>query len=243
LSPATPSDREAADEGQSLSRSSQSTTIRSYVLRAGRTTEAQKRAMEELSPIHVLPFSESLVNPGAVFPDAKPLVLEIGFGMGLATWQIALGRPEYNYLGVEVHSPGVGRLLMEIRDRGITNLKIIQHDAVEVLECMIAPNSLSGLHIFYPDPWPKKRHHKRRLMRPALVDLMASRLAPGAYLYFVTDIEDYAEQTLETLNACSSLKNAYEGFAPRIEWRPRTKFEGRAMIEARPSFELYFKRA
>jgi len=217
--------------------------IRSYVLRAGRMTEAQKRAIEELGPLHVLPFGEELLKPSDIYPESKPLVLEIGFGMGLATWQIALERSEYNYLGVEVHGPGVGRLLMEIRDRSISNLKIIQHDAVEVLESMISPDSLAGLHIFYPDPWPKKRHHKRRLLRPDLVELMASRLALGGYLYFVTDIEDYAEQALETLQACGSLKNAYEGFAPRIEWRPRTKFEGRAMVESRPSFELYFLRA
>jgi len=214
--------------------------VRSYVLRAGRMTQAQKRAIEELSPLYLIPFDEKILKPSQLFPDSKPLVLEIGFGMGLATWQIAIGRPLYNYLGVEVHSPGVGRLLMEIQDREISNLKIIQHDAIEVLQSMIAPDSLAGLHIFYPDPWPKKRHHKRRLMRPELVEIMASRLAKGAYLYFVTDIEDYANQTIETLNRCGALKNAYEGFAPRIEWRPQTKFEGKAMVESRPSFELYF---
>ena len=222
---------------------SQRQAVRSYVLRAGRMTEAQRRAIEELGPLYTLPFDDKLLKSSEVFPKPKPLVLEIGFGMGLATWQIALGRPEFNYLGVEVHSPGVGRLLMEIRDRGISNLKIIQHDAVEVLQAMIAPGGLAGLHIFYPDPWPKKRHHKRRLMRPVLVDLMASRLAPGAYLYFVTDMEDYANQTLKVLGACGALKNPYEGFAPKIQWRPRTKFEGRAMEESRPCFELFFVKA
>ncbi len=217
--------------------------VRSYVLRAGRMTEAQKRAIEELSPLYALTFGAQPIKPSEIFAEPKPLILEIGFGMGQATWQIALGRPEFNYLGVEVHSPGVGRLLMEIRDRGINNLKIIQHDAVEVLQDMIAPEGLAGLHIFYPDPWPKKRHHKRRLMRPDLVDLMASRLGDGAYLYFVTDIEDYANQTLAVLSDCGALKNAYQGFAPRIGWRPRTKFEGRAMVESRPSFELFFVKA
>jgi tRNA (guanine-N7-)-methyltransferase len=206
-------------------------------------TEAQKRAIEELSPLYALPFGVQPIKGSEIFAESKPLILEIGFGMGQATWQIALERPEFNYLGVEVHSPGVGRLLMEIRDRGIKNLKIIQHDAVEVLQDMIAPEGLAGLHVFYPDPWPKKRHHKRRLMRPDLVDLMASRLAEGAYLYFVTDIEDYANQTLAVLSDCGALKNAYQGFAPRIEWRPRTKFEGRAMVESRPSFELFFVKA
>lgn len=217
--------------------------LRSYVLRAGRMTEAQKRAIQDLGPLYALPFSDTAVDGSAIFQDSKPLILEIGFGMGLATWQIALERPQYNYLGVEVHSPGVGRLLMEIRDREISNLKIIQHDAVEVLESMISPGSLAGLHIFYPDPWPKKRHHKRRLMRPELVELMASRLSSGSYIYFVTDIEDYANQTLEVLNSYADLKNAFEGFAPRIEWRPRTKFEGRAMRESRPCFELFFVKA
>jgi tRNA (guanine-N7-)-methyltransferase len=240
LSLGSPSSQDSsADPGSR----SQRQAVRSYVLRAGRMTEAQRRAIEELGPLYTLPFDDKPLKPSGIFPEPKPLILEIGFGMGLATWQIALGRPEFNYLGVEVHSPGVGRLLMEIRDRGISNLKIIQHDAVEVLQAMIAPGGLAGLHIFYPDPWPKKRHHKRRLMRPALVDLMASRLAPGAYLYFVTDIEDYANQTMEVLGACGALKNAYEAFAPKMEWRPRTKFEGRAMKESRPCFELFFVKA
>ncbi len=203
-------------------------------------TEAQKKAIDELSDAYVLPFSEGFVQLDSLFPQPRPLIMEIGFGMGQATWQIALGRPGFNYLGVEVHSPGVGRLLMEISAKKIMNLKIIQHDALEVLEKMIGPGSLDGLHIFYPDPWPKKRHHKRRIMRQDAVELMASRMAPGAYLYFVTDIEEYAVSTLETLNACSMLRTVYQGFSPRMEWRPETKFESRALREARPAFELYF---
>lgn len=214
--------------------------IKTYVLRAGRMTEAQKKAIEELSDAYVLPFGDGFVHLDSLFPQPRPVIMEIGFGMGQATWQIALGRPDFNYLGVEVHSPGVGRLLMEINAKRIKNLKVIQHDALEVLDRMITPGSLAGLHVFYPDPWPKKRHHKRRIMRKDAVELMASRMAPGAYLYFVTDIEEYAVSTLETLSACSMLRNAYRGFSPRMEWRPETKFESRASREARPAFELYF---
>jgi len=209
-------------------------------MRSGRMTDAQKQALEAFGPSVLVPYSESPASPRGFFPADKPVVMEIGFGMGKATWQIARDRPEYNYLGVEVHAPGVGRLVMEIRDHGLDNLRIIQHDAVEVLEAMIPEASLAGLHIFYPDPWPKKRHHKRRLMRQPIVDLMISRLAPGGYLYFVTDIEDYAAATLELLSACGSIANPFAGYAPRRDWRPETKFEAKAARESRGAFELYF---
>lgn len=216
--------------------------IRTYVLRAGRMTDAQQQALETFGPSVLVPYSEAKAAPGSFFPTQKPVVMEIGFGMGKATWQIARDKPEFNYLGVEVHTPGVGRLVMEIRDHGLDNLKIIQHDAVEVLDAMIPEASLAGLHIFYPDPWPKKRHHKRRLMRQPIVDLMVSRLVPGGYLYFVTDIEEYAAATLELLSACGGLANPFEGYAPRMEWRPETKFEAKAARESRGAFELYFTR-
>ena len=216
--------------------------IRTYVLRAGRMTDAQQQALETFGPSALVPFSAEKAEPGSFFPTRKPVVMEIGFGMGKATWQIARDKPEYNYLGVEVHTPGVGRLVMEIRDHGLENLKIIQHDAVEVLDAMIPEASLAGLHIFYPDPWPKKRHHKRRLMRQPIIDLMVSRLAPGGYLYFVTDIEEYAAATLEALSSCAGLANPFEGYAPRMEWRPETKFEAKAARESRGAFEIYFTR-
>lgn len=217
-----------------------SSHIRSYVIRAGRMTDAQRRALEELGPSCVIPYREERLNPANFFVHKKPVIMEIGFGMGKATWQIALARPECNYLCLEVHSPGVGKLLLELQSHDIENIRIIQHDAVEVLADMIPPASLAGFHVFYPDPWPKKRHHKRRLMRKAIVDLMIDRLQPGGYLYFVTDIEEYGQSTLELLSACPALRNEYAGFAPRIEWRPETKFEAKATKAARGAFELYF---
>lgn len=214
--------------------------IRSYVLRAGRMTDAQKKALETLGEKYIVPFTAEPADIKTLFAEPKPVVLEIGFGMGQATWQIALERHEYSYLGAEVHLPGVGRLLISIQENKIDNLKIINHDAVEVLERMLAPGSLAGIHLFYPDPWPKKRHHKRRIMRESLVDLMSSRLERGGYLYFVTDIEDYAISTLELLSSRKELENPYQGFAPRQPWRPETKFGSKAEKAGRGAWELYF---
>ncbi len=216
------------------------TSIRTFVIRSGRMTDAQKRAIGELGSDYIVPYAKEHLKPQAVFGTDKPLVMEIGFGMGRATWQIARNRDMYNYLGVEVHAPGVGKLLMDLHERGITNVRIVNHDAVEVLSDMLPESSLAGLHIFYPDPWPKKRHHKRRLMRPALVDLLVSRLAPGGYLYFVTDIEEYGTSTLEILSGRQDITNSFDGFAPRIEWRPETRFEQKALEAQRTAWELYF---
>jgi tRNA (guanine-N7-)-methyltransferase len=217
-----------------------SALIRTYVLRSGRMTDAQKQAIEEFGQEYILPFRTQNIDTASMFPRPRALVIEIGFGMGKATWQIARDRPQFNYLGIEVHGPGVGRLIMEIREKKLDNLKIIQHDAVEVLDTMIPAASLAGLHIFYPDPWPKKRHQKRRLMRHPIVDLMISRLAPDGYLYFVTDIEEYGQSTLEMLSSCEGIFNRYIDFAPRMEWRPETKFEAKAIKASRSVFELYF---
>jgi tRNA (guanine-N7-)-methyltransferase len=216
------------------------TSIRTFVIRQGRMTDAQKRALSELGNAYIVPYEKKLIEPATLFGDGKPVVMEIGFGMGRATWQIARNRGMYNYLGVEVHAPGVGKLVMDLHAHELTNVKIVNHDAVEVLADMIPHESLAGFHVFYPDPWPKKRHHKRRLMRPALVDLLVSRLAPGGYLYFVTDIEEYGVSTLEILAARKDISNAYEGFAPRIEWRPETRFEEKALEASRTAWELYF---
>ena len=147
--------------------------------------------------------------------------------MGDATAEIASLRPDDDFLGVEVHTPGVGSLLRHIDERGLRNLRLIQHDAVEVLRSMVPPGSLAGIHVFFPDPWHKKRHHKRRLIQPAFVDLLASRLALGGYVHCATDWEDYAVQMLEVLGACPALTNTADGYAPRPAYRPLTKFERR----------------
>lgn len=219
------------------------TTIHTYVLRAGRMTESQKHALDELGPRFCIPFdARCKLDYREVFGNDRPVILEIGFGMGQATYRIAQANPTLNYLGIEVHTPGVGRLLFELGERGIGNVRILHYDAVEALERVFPPSSLAGMHIFYPDPWPKKRHHKRRLIRHGLSELLASRLSAGAYLYFVTDIEDYASWALDVLSNTEGLRNRYEGYAPRQEWRPETKFEARANRDGRGAWELVFEK-
>jgi tRNA (guanine-N7-)-methyltransferase len=217
--------------------------IRTYVLRSGRMTDAQKRALEGLLPRYGLDFEPSeRLDLMRVFGNSKPVVAEIGFGMGQATWKIARASPSFNYLGIEVHAPGVGRLLMELEAHGIDNVRVIMHDAIEVFESMLRPSALAGLHLFYPDPWPKKRHNKRRLVREGLAGLLSSRLAPGGYLYFVTDVEDYALWSLDVLTRTEGLRNRYDGFATPQEWRPETKFEAHASRDGRGRWELLFEK-
>ena len=216
--------------------------IRSYVLRQGRMTDAQKRAFDGEGARYLLPFEGRPIDIAAAFGNDADLVMEIGFGMGQATWRIAAEAPERNFLGIEVHRPGVGKLLSELVAHGVGNVRIINHDAVEVMEKVIAPDSLAGIHLFYPDPWPKKRHHKRRILRPGLAELMVSRLRSGGYLYFVTDIEDYAESSLALLSTLPNLRNRFADFAPRQDWRPETKFEARARQTGGAHRELVFER-
>lgn len=182
--------------------------IRSFVLRAGRTTAGQQRAIDELGPQFLIPFQEGVLNLVAAFDgSSQPKILEIGFGMGESTAKIAALRPEDDFLAIEVHPPGVGALLKLIGENQLTNLRLIRHDAVEVLEKMLASNSLDGIHIYFADPWHKKRHHKRRLIQAEFVKLLVSRLKPGAYLHLATDWHNYAEQMLLVLNAESTLAN------------------------------------
>ena len=182
--------------------------IRSFVLRAGRTTAGQQRAIEELGPQFLIPFQETVLDlPQTFNGSSRPKILEIGFGMGETTAKIAALRTEDDFLAIEVHPPGVGALLKLIGENQLTNLRLIHHDAVEVLERMIAPNSLDGIHIYFADPWHKKRHHKRRLIQAEFVRLLVSRLKPGAYLHLATDWHNYAEQMLLVLNAESDLEN------------------------------------
>jgi tRNA (guanine-N7-)-methyltransferase len=216
--------------------------VRSYVLRAGRMGSGQVRALQDLAPRFVLPYSPTLLDTTAAFGRAAPLIVEIGFGMGQATAEIASAQPEVNFLGIEVHEAGVGALLQRIEAGGLRNLRILRHDAVEVLQHMIAPESLAGVMVFFPDPWPKKRHHKRRLIQPPFVHLLASRLQPGGVLHCATDWQPYAEQMLEVLAAEPLLANTAEGYAPRPAYRPLTKFEARGLELGHGVWDLVFRR-
>jgi len=203
--------------------------IRSFVLRAGRTTSGQTRALADLGPRYLLDYAPAPLDAAAAFGRSAPLILEIGFGMGEATAQIAQARPQDDFLCCEVHEPGVGALLKRIGEAGLTNIRIVRHDAVEVLEHMLAPGILDGVHLFFPDPWHKKRHHKRRLVQPPLVALLASRLRSGGYLHCATDWQPYAEQMLAVLSAEPLLANTAQDYAGRPAYRPLTKFENRGL--------------
>jgi tRNA (guanine-N7-)-methyltransferase len=216
--------------------------IRSFVVRAGRMGTGQMRALEELGPRFVLPWSEQWLDSQRTWGRSAPLVLEIGFGMGGATAEIAARQPDVDFLGVEVHTPGVGALLKLIDERGLSNLRIVQHDAVEVLERMIAPASLAGVHIFFPDPWHKKKHNKRRLIQSEFVARLVTRLAPGGYLHCATDWQPYAAQMLEVLSADPALENTVDGYAPRPDYRPLTKFENRGLKLGHGVWDLVFLR-
>jgi tRNA (guanine-N7-)-methyltransferase len=219
-------------------------SIRSFVVRAGRMGPGQSRALAELGPRFVIPFSPQRHDFDASFGRRAPRVLEIGFGMGDATATIAQGLPETDFIGVEVHTPGVGALLKRIGEMGLTNLRLIQHDAVEVLEQMIEPASLAGVHVFFPDPWHKKKHNKRRLIQAEFVRLLAGRLQAGAYLHCATDWQPYAGQMLEVLGAEPSLQNSAAGYAPKPDYRPLTKFENRGLKLGHGVWDLVFvKRA
>ena len=243
--------------------------IRSYVLRAGRTTSGQANALADLGPRFVLPFAQSGAALALVYPQlasmagalpaqttTRPLVLEIGFGMGEATAQIAALQPDTDFLCCEVHPPGVGALLRRIEAQGLTNIRIVAHDAVEVMACMLPEWSalhplagLDGVHVFFPDPWHKKRHNKRRLIQPELVASLAARLKPGAYLHCATDWQPYAEHMLQVLTAEPRLHNRFAsthpqlgGFAVQPAYRPLTKFEKRGLGLGHGVWDLVFHR-
>jgi tRNA (guanine-N7-)-methyltransferase len=205
--------------------------IRSFVLRQGRTTPAQTRALEELMPKYGIPF------PQAITSD-KSLVLEIGSGMGETTAAIAAAHPEADFIAVEVHGPGVGSLLNRIEAGGLKNLRVIRHDAVEVLERMVGDGSLAAVHIFFPDPWPKKRHHKRRLLQPAFASLVARKLAPGGIVHLATDVPDYADHMAAVFSGSTLFRGAQHGFAER----PATKFEQRGRRLGHPVRDLVYVR-
>jgi tRNA (guanine-N7-)-methyltransferase len=216
--------------------------IRSFVNRRSHMTQGQQQALDTYLDKWSLPYRAEVLDLSQAFGRSAPTILEIGFGMGETTEQIALARPQDNFLGVEVFNAGVGALLKRIETSALENIRIIQHDAVEVLRDMVAPNSLSGVHIYFPDPWPKKRHHKRRLIQAPLIELLSSRMASGAYLHCATDWEHYAQQMLEVLSGEASLINTAENFAPRPDFRPLTKFENRGIRLGHGVWDLIFKK-
>lgn len=216
--------------------------IRSFVLRQGHLSPAQQRAVDTLLPRYGIPYAAQLLDLDAAFGRSAPKILEIGFGMGGTTAEIALAHPENDYLALEVHTPGVGNLLKLIDAQQITNIRIIRHDAVEVLRDMIADGSLAGAHIFFPDPWHKARHHKRRLIQPPFVAQLARKLGPDGYIHAATDWQDYAEQMLRVLGEEPLLENTAAGYAPRPEYRPLTKFEQRGLRLGHGVWDLVFRR-
>jgi len=214
--------------------------LKSYVIRSGRFTTAQRNAYDKLPSGIVIPFSDEKQDFSAIFGNSADIIMEIGFGSGFATAEIAQANPEINYLGIEVHRPGIGRLLWEIEKRSLNNIRIIEHDAALVAEKMILAGLLKGIHIFFPDPWPKTRHRKRRLIQRPFTKLLAACLKKGGYLYMVTDWDDYANHALEELTSTQEFCNAYEGFADPQTWRPHTKFEKKGLAKEHKIRELFF---
>ena len=216
--------------------------IRSFVTRAGRLSTAQARAIEMLGPQFCVPYAKQILDFNLAFSRSAPTIFEIGFGMGETSAAIAAQMPDKNFIGVEVHTPGVGSLLKLIGEQQLDNLRLIQHDAVEVLTHMVAPQSLAGAHVFFPDPWHKARHNKRRLLQAPLVQLLASRITSGGILHCATDWQDYAEQILAVLGAEPTLRNTADGYAPRPDYRPVTKFEKRGVRLGHGVWDLLFEK-
>ena len=217
-------------------------SIKTFVLRTGRMTDGQRRNYENFSKKWCIPYSEKKIDFTVLFQNDNPVIIEIGFGIGTATAQIAEDNPDKNYLGIEVFKAGVGKLLGEIEEKKLNNLRIIEHDAIEVLENMINDECIDGFHIFFPDPWQKKRNHKRRLVRRPRTDLLSRKLKKGSYIYMVTDWENYAEDAFEQLSETPNLKSKYEKFAPSQSWRPTTKFEKKGLKKEHIINELIFEK-
>jgi tRNA (guanine-N7-)-methyltransferase len=215
--------------------------IKSYVLRSGRMSSAQKRSYETLFPLYAVRGDDKeIVDCHCFFENMASLVIEIGFGMGRATADIAYKNPGINYLGIEVHKPGIGRLLWEIEKLRLKNIRIIEGDATDILTDKIRDNSVSAFHIFFPDPWPKKKHYKRRLVKRPFTDLLAGKLVSGGYVYMVSDWVDYAEWALEELSATEGLVNRYTAFSEHQQWRPETEFEKKGRLKGHEIKELFF---
>jgi tRNA (guanine-N7-)-methyltransferase len=216
--------------------------IRSYVLRQGRLSTGQQRAIDELFPKWGIQFTQEkgVLSFHEIFNREAPTILEIGFGMGEPTIDIAKTFPEKNFIAVDVHGPGIGNILKLIDQENLTNVRVIRHDAVEVFQFLIPPQSLAGVHVFFPDPWPKARHHKRRLIQPSFINNLVNYIEKGGYIHLATDWQDYADQMLEVLSQCPQLKNTTSGFAARPNYRPLTKFENRGLKLGHGVWDLLF---
>ncbi|MDR2182117.1 MAG: tRNA (guanosine(46)-N7)-methyltransferase TrmB [Treponema sp.] len=204
-------------------------------------SRAQSRSYANASR-WIIPYRAAPLDLAARFGNDRPVTVEIGFGMGTASAEIAAANTDRNYLGIEVFRAGIGRLIWEIEKRSLENIRIIEHDAAEVVEKLLVPESIAAFHIFFPDPWPKKKHHKRRLLQKPFAETLASRLAPGGYVYVVSDCEDYAFAALEALGGVETLENPWRGFAPAQAWRPKTKFETKGIAKNHAINEIYFVR-
>ena len=220
-------------------------TVKSFVLRSGRITKLQQHALDNYAQLYCIPYeAEKKLDFVQVFHNTKQTVVEIGFGDGEATHQMAERNPDINYLALEVYPPGVGALLDVVHTRQLPNVRIVQHDASEVVQNMLADSSVSGFHIFFPDPWQKKRHNKRRLINPAFTALLADKLKTGGYIYCATDWEDYALQMQDVLRGEARISSPFSGFAEKpndiVPWRPQTKFERKGLDKGRKIFESYF---
>lgn len=215
--------------------------IRSFVIRAARTSAAQKRALNDLYPLYGLPFPGQKVELASLFPDKQRLIVEVGFGNGEATLEIAQAQPDTGFLGIEVHPPGVGHVLLAIEKLGLKNLKLLKWDAVEFLN-QAEPGLIDGFHVFFPDPWQKKRHHKRRLLQRPFVETLTRLVKTGGYIYIATDWEEYAVEVLDLLRTIPELENPFPDYASGLAWRPSTKFEKRGIAENRPIREIFFRK-
>lgn len=220
-------------------------SVRSFVLRGGRLTAAQSRAMSELWPRFGIPDGEQRIDPASLFERAAPLVLEIGFGNGEATWRMARDEPQRNFIGIEVHPPGVGHLLLRLQEHGLDNVRVANTDAVTWLAQRLAPASVDEVRIYFPDPWPKKRHHKRRLVQPPFLAAVARVLTAGGLLHIATDWEPYAEFMLHALSADPHFNNESpgKGYSEKPAWRPETKYERRGARLGHVTRDLLFRRA
>jgi tRNA (guanine-N7-)-methyltransferase len=218
--------------------------VRSYVLRKGRVTEGQRRALEELWPVYGIEPGDTSIDFADIFGNRRPVILEIGFGNGDATWQMAAAEPDSNFLGVEVHRPGVGHLLLKIEEHGLENVRIVCEDAVEVLASRVADASLDGVRIYFPDPWHKKRHHKRRIIQRPFIELLARKMSAGGILHMATDWAPYAEHMLEVMQASPEFENLSPAgeYCHQPEWRPPTKYEQRGERLGHEVFDLVYRR-